>query len=94
MSLDVPSLGIRMIDSINFVPLPLKLIPKTFGLEEMKKEWLPHLFNKPENQNYVGKISSASYYGASSMKNGGQKDFLKWHEKQDGEFDFQKEMMK
>ena len=49
MSLDVPSLGIRMIDSINFVPLPLKLFPKTFGLEEIEKRMVSHRFNKPEN---------------------------------------------
>ena len=93
MCLNVPLLEIRMIDSIAFVLLSLKLFPKTFGLEEMKKGWFPHLFNKPENQNYVGKIPSASYYGASSMKDGKRKDFLKWHEKQEGEFDFQKERL-
>ena len=52
MSLEAPSLRVRMIDSINFVPLLLKLFPKTFGLEEMKKGWFPHLFNKPENLLY------------------------------------------
>ena len=93
MCLNVPSLGIRMIDSINFVPLPLKLFPKTFGLEEMKKGWFPRRFNKPENQNYVEKIPNVLYYDASSMKDEELKDFLKWHEKQDGEFDFQKELL-
>ena len=86
-------LGIKMIDSINFVPLPLKLFPKTFGLEEMNKGWFPHRFNKPENQNYVGKIPNVLYYDASSMKDGELKDFLKWHEKQDGELDLQKERL-
>ena len=92
MSLNIPSLGIRMIGSINFVPLPLKLFPKTFGLEEMKKGWFPHRFNKPVNQNYVEKIPNVLCYDAS-MKDGDLKDFLKWHEKQDGEFDFQKELL-
>ena len=73
---------------MNFVPLPLKLFPKTFGLEEMKKR-----FNKPENQNYVGKIPNVLYYDASSMKDGELKDCLKWYEKEDGEFDFQKELL-
>ena len=43
MFLEVPEFGVRMIDSINFVPLPLKLFPKTFGLKELKKRMVSPL---------------------------------------------------
>ena len=55
MLMEIPAFNVRFIDSINFVPFPLALFPKTFGLKELKKGYFPHLFNKPENQDYVGK---------------------------------------
>jgi hypothetical protein len=32
----------------------LSKIPKTLNLKELKKGFFPHLFNIPENQNYIG----------------------------------------
>ena len=37
MFMEVPKLRIRFIDSINFLQIPLKAFPKTFGLDELKK---------------------------------------------------------
>jgi hypothetical protein len=45
-------MGIKIIDSINFIPINLSKMPKTFGLSELKKEYFPHFFNTPANQNY------------------------------------------
>jgi hypothetical protein len=42
-----------MIDSINFLPSALSELPKMFGLEELKKGYFPHLFNRKENQSVV-----------------------------------------
>ena len=47
-------LNIKIIDSFNFIPMGLSKFPKTFGINELKKGYFPHLFNKPENQNYIG----------------------------------------
>lgn len=45
LSMVVPGLKIRIIDSYSFLPMALSKLPKTFGIEEMKKGHFPHLFN-------------------------------------------------
>ena len=45
-------------DSLNFFQTGLAKLPKTFGLNQLKKPkgYFPHLFNVRENENYVGPI--------------------------------------
>ena len=50
-------LNIRMIDSLNFLPMNLAKLPSTFGLEAMRKDYFPHLLNTTKNHNYIGPIS-------------------------------------
>ncbi|KFM64530.1 hypothetical protein X975_14604, partial [Stegodyphus mimosarum] len=45
MSVRHPSLNIRVIDSLNFLPMALAKLPGCFGLSELKKGYFPHLFN-------------------------------------------------
>ena len=88
--------NIRFIDSLSFFQMPLSAFPKTFGLTELKKGYCPHLFNTPENQEYVGPIPDKRYYMPESMSVGGRKEFEKWHEEQIAKnvvFDFQKELL-
>ena len=42
-------LNIRLLDSLNFLPMPLGSLPKAFGLTELKKGFFPHLYNTQEN---------------------------------------------
>ena len=42
------SLNLRIIDSLNFLPMPLANFPKSFELTELKKGFFPHLFNSPK----------------------------------------------
>ena len=44
-------LNIQFIDSINFLPMALAKLPKSFGLTELKKGYFPHLFNTFKNWN-------------------------------------------
>jgi hypothetical protein len=44
MFVEVPACSIRMIDSINFLPVALSELPKMFGLKELVKGYVPHLF--------------------------------------------------
>ena len=37
MFMEMPELRIRFIGSLNFLQMPLKSFPKTFGLDELKK---------------------------------------------------------
>ena len=53
MFMEIPKLFIRFIDSLNFLQMPLKSFPKTFGMNELKKGYFPPYFNKECNENYV-----------------------------------------
>ena len=53
MSMELEEAEIKFRDSLNFLPMPLKALPKTFGLTELKKGYFPHFFNRKENQTYL-----------------------------------------
>ena len=87
-------LQIRLIDSLNFLQMPLAAMPGVFGLENIKKGNFPYLFNRPENYGYVGPYPEPAYYGVDEMKPGARKAFLLWHSKQkDKVFNFMDELI-
>jgi len=95
MELRIRPLNIRIIDSHNFVPFPLAAFPKTFGLTELKKGYFPHLFNTPENENYIGPIPAKEYYCFDTMTPENRNKFIEWHDQKVNEgyvFDFAKEI--
>ena len=96
MFMELPKLSIRFIDSLNFLQMPLKSFPKTFGMNELKKGYFPHYFNKKCNENYVGPIPSKKHYGYNQMKPDERAKFLKWYDDRVSEnyvFDFEKEIV-
>ena len=96
MFMEIPKLSIRFIDSLNFLQMPLKSFPKTFGMSELKKGYFPHYFNKECNKDYVGTIPSKKHYGYNQMKPDERTKFLKWYEERAREnyvFDFKKEIL-
>ena len=97
LSMTIPMLNIRFIDSLNFIPMALAKFPKTFAQPELCKGYFPHLFNKDENQNYVGPIPCQDDYGANFMKPAEREAFIAWHQEQvenNYVFDFRKEIIK
>ena len=97
VSLTVPMFNIKFIDSLNFIPMSLAKFPKTFGMRELCKGYFPHLFNKEENQNYVGPIPDADYYAPNTMKPEVREAFLTWHKEQRDNgyiFNFKEEIIK
>ena len=76
LSLKVPMLDIRFVDSLNFIPMKLANFPKTFGIEELAKGYFPHLFNRKENENYVGPIPPTPYYSPNGMSPKDRERFL------------------
>ena len=95
MYMSVKDLGLRFIDSINFVADALETFPKTFGLSELKKGYFPYYFITPENQNYTGPMPAMHYYDPNHMKPDKRSKFLKWYAEHVAEnyvFDFQKEL--
>ena len=96
MFMEIPKLSIRFIDSLNFLQMPLKSFPKTFGVSELKKGYFPHYFNKECNKNFVGLIPSKKHYGYNQMKPDERLKFLKWYEERVSEnyvFDFKNEIL-
>ncbi|GBN82248.1 hypothetical protein AVEN_159755-1 [Araneus ventricosus] len=67
MSMEIVSHKIRLIDSLNFLPMPLSKFPKTVGLEELTKRYFPHLFNTAENQAYLGALPDVDNYAPNFM---------------------------
>ena len=60
---------IKMINSINFLPMALAKLPDMFDFNELKKEYFPHLFNRMENHSVVSDIlPEFSYYNPDFMK--------------------------
>ena len=44
--MEIPKLKICLIDSLNFLQMPLKAFSKTFGLNELKKGYFPVILIK------------------------------------------------
>ncbi|XP_045211635.2 uncharacterized protein LOC123563108 [Mercenaria mercenaria] len=95
MSLVVESCKVRMIDSISFIPMALAKLPAMFGIEELKKGYFPHLYNRMENQGAVlDCLPDVQYYNYDSMKPSDREIFLKWYEEnKDKPFNFQSELL-
>ena len=97
LSMTVPMFNIKFIDSLNFIPMGLAKFPKTFGMSELCKGYFPHLFNKEENQNYVGPIPPVDDYSPNTMKPEDREAFLSWHKEQRDNgyvFNFKEEIVK
>ena len=96
MYMNVPSdgLNIRLLDSLNFLPMPLAQLPKSFGLVELKKGFFPHLYNTEKHQNdLLIKLPYMEYYDPDSMSKDRREEFFKWYEEHKNDnFCFQEEM--
>ena len=66
-SMELTEAKIKFRDSLSFLPMPLKALPKTFGLTELKKGYFPHFFNRKENQCYVGPPPPIENYDPNAM---------------------------
>jgi len=58
---------LKFIDSLCFLTMPLASFPSTFNLTELKKGFFPHLFNTPDNQQYVWRIPGLEFYDPDGM---------------------------
>ena len=87
-------LNIRIVDSLNFLPMPVANLPKSFGLVELKKGFFPHFYNTSEHQNEILPcLPDKKFYDPDSMNKGRREEFIEWYEShKDEPFDFQKEM--
>ncbi|GBN71262.1 hypothetical protein AVEN_229710-1 [Araneus ventricosus] len=94
MSINHPTFDIKFIDSFNFLPTSLSKLPGCFGMTELKKGYIPHLFNKEENQTYFGPFPDIHYYSPDTMSGATRTNFHTRYNSQEGQqFDFQHEML-
>ena len=75
-------LHLRFVDSFNFMTMPLKNMPATFGLCELKKGYFAHLFNTEEHQNYRGAMPPIQDYHMEAMSETEQSTFRLWYKQQ------------
>ena len=73
---------LTFIDSLCFLPMPLASFASTFNLTELKKGFFPHLFNTPDNQNYVGRIPDLEFYDPDGMMAEKKEELHQWHSDQ------------
>lgn len=78
LALFVPTLQIRIIDSLNFLPMALSQFSKAFNIPTTKG-YFPHFFSKPETFDYIGELPPESMYG-TNMKPSQYKEFKKWYD--------------
>jgi hypothetical protein len=89
-------LNLRFLDSVNFLPMPLSKIPKSFGLTELHKGFFPYFFNTVENENVsLPGLPDIKYYSPDTMNSDRRQEFLTWYEKnQHKPFNLKREMIK
>ena len=80
MSMEVAFNMIRFVDSQNFLPMPLSAMPKTFGIDEVKKGFFPHFFNTEENSDYNGPMPAKENYNPNGMSSNQREEFLSWYD--------------
>ena len=69
---------LKFIDSLCFLPTPRASFPSTFNLTELKKGFFPHLFNTPDNQQYVGRIPDLEFYDPDGMMAKKKDELTRW----------------
>ena len=97
LSLTVPEMNIKFIDSLCFIPMKLAAFPKTFGLTELQKGYFPHFFNRAENQEYVGPLPDTNFYDPDGMSPADREKFFAWYNdlvRKEHVFDFQAEILR
>ena len=97
MQLTIGDYKIRLIDSLNFLQMPLCKFPTTFGLDTSKlsKGDFPFKFNTRNNQNYVGPIPDVKFYSPDTRTDNDRSKLLAWHTKLKNDnyiFNFQNEL--
>lgn len=96
MSIDVPHLKMKFIDSLNFIQMALSKLPKAFNLSELTKGYFPHLFNKCENQNIIlNRLPDINCYNPGGRMPEDRHEFMAWYdEHKNDRFHFEEEIIK
>ena len=96
-SMEIPSLEIRVIDSLNFLQMSLAALPAAIGVESIVKSkgFFPHFFTSPTTLNYIGPLPNPEFFGCFDMKDRYYSKFMSWYNEElvkNPIFDFQESM--
>ena len=81
MFCQVPRLNIKLLDSVNFLPMPLAALPKSFGLNEMKKGYFPHFYNTFEQKEpNLPHLPDRKFYDPDHMRASQRDEFNVWYD--------------
>lgn len=75
---------VKIIDSYNFLPMPLSALPKALGIEELCKGHFPHLLNTKEMPTEDMEWPDAYFFQPATMKPKSYADFMNWYKDQNG----------
>ena len=87
---------IKLLDAYNFVSTALSKFTSIFQLDELKKGFFPHLFNRPDMWDYSGSIPAEEYYQPDTMNPTKRAEFKEWYAEQlrkEVRFNFKEEMI-
>ena len=74
------------IDSVSFLPMPLRKVPEAFGLDTTKS-WYPHYFNKNTYLDYVWPNPDVPYLGVNETSVSQRREFMSWYDQKNKVFD-------
>jgi len=70
--------NLHFLDSINYLPMSNKGMPKSFDLT-CKKRYYSDSFNTVENLDYVSSLPEPKFYGADFMSGNERTQFSAWY---------------
>ena len=70
--------NLHFLNSINYLPMSLKSMPKSFDFT-CKKGYYPHFFNTANNLDYVGPYPEPKFYGSDFMSREERTQFSAWY---------------
>ena len=92
-------IGLTLLDSLNFLPMALSQLPKSFGLDTLKKGYFPHMYNsrdilQDEDNLFLEHLPPISYYDPNTMSRVQRDQFMTWYnEHKDQPFNFHEELL-
>ena len=80
------NLNIKLLDLLNFLSMALLRLPESFGLNEMKKGYFPHLYSTEEILSHLllerlPHLLDVSFYDPDNMSCKKRDKFLLWYKK-------------
>ena len=75
MSITLPKSGIVFKDTLNFFPVALSKLPRSFGVKELCKGYFSHLKNRKDDKNYKGKLPEMECFDSEGMSESAKTEF-------------------